>query len=211
MSERVMLHEPFHAHRQQHEADMMGIYIFLATELMLFGALLAVIFMVRVLHPHEVVEASKRMHVFIGAINTALLLTSSLAVALAVNAARAAMTRRAAWFLAAAAVLGLGFLALKGWEYAKEYRDGLLPVNNALPGFSGPVEHLFMNLYLIATGLHAVHLTIGIALVAGLAGGLGRGALPLPGRAVVVESCGLYWHLVDVVWVFLYPALYLAR
>lgn len=89
---------------------------------MLFGAIFAVIFVVRILHPHEVVEASRRMHILIGAINTAFLLTSSLAVALAVQAARAVMARRAARFLAAAALLGMAFVALKAFEYYKEYR-----------------------------------------------------------------------------------------
>jgi len=77
--------------------------------------------------------------------------------------------------------------------------------------FSSPIEQLFMNLYLVATGLHAAHMTVGIAILAGLAWRIGRRSLPLPGQAVTVAVCGLYWHLVDIVWVFLYPVLYLAR
>jgi cytochrome c oxidase subunit 3 len=186
-------------------------YVFLGTEIMLFGGVFAAIFVARLLHPAEVVEASKRMHLFVGAINTAVLLTSSLAVALAVLSARAAMARRSAAFLVGAALLGLTFLGLKAFEYSEEYREGLLPIFSDTPRFSSPAEQLFMNLYLLATGLHAVHVTIGIALLAGLAVRLARNSLRLPNRTIVVETCGLYWHLVDVIWVFLYPALYLAR
>jgi cytochrome c oxidase subunit 3 len=211
MADHSLVREPYRDARQQHEAAMMGMYVFLGTEIMLFGGLFAAILVVRALHPHEVVEASMRMHIFLGAINTGVLLTSSLAVALAVQAARAAMTRAAAAFLLAAVGLGLVFLSLKAMEYVREYHDGLLPVFGAPTRFSGPVEHLFMNLYLVATGLHAIHVTIGLVLLGALALRTALGGLLLPQRAVVVEVCGLYWHLVDVIWVFLYPVLYLAR
>jgi cytochrome c oxidase subunit 3 len=211
MTERVELHEPFRDARQQHAADMMGMYIFLASEAMLFGGLFLVIYVARIVHPREVVEASRQMHVFIGAANTAVLLTSSLLVALAVHAARAAMRSRAVVLLAGAAVLGLVFLGLKAFEYFQEYRDGVFPVLSDFGHFPNPTERLFMDIYLVATGLHAVHVAIGMALLSGLAMRLGRRSIELPRRAVVVEVCGLYWHLVDVIWVFLYPALYLAR
>lgn len=211
MAEPIELREPFRDATQQREADMMGMYVFLASEVMLFGGIFAVIFVVRVLHPREVVEASLRLHLFIGAANTAVLLTSSLAVALAVQAARAAWAGGAALLLAGAAALGIAFLGIKAVEYFEEYREGLLPGLSDPPHVSGPVEHLFMDLYLVATGLHAIHVTVGVALLGGLAARLAWRRLRLPERAVVVETCGLYWHLVDVIWVFLYPALYLAR
>jgi cytochrome c oxidase subunit 3 len=211
MADRVEVSEPFQGPAQQREAAMMGMFVFLGTEIMLFGGIFAAIFVVRVLHTEEVVEASKQLHVFIGGINTAVLLTSSLAVALAVHSARAAMVRRSAAQLAGAALLGLAFLGLKAFEYWEEYRDGLLPIFSDPPRFSNPAEHLFMNLYFLATGLHAVHVTIGIVLLAGVAVRLVLNSLRLPNRTVVVEASGLYWHLVDVIWVFLYPALYLAR
>ncbi len=207
----VEVHEPFRAGDQQRQADLFGTYVFLATELMLFGGLFAALFAIRTLHPEAFVAASKRLHLFIGAANTAVLLTSSLAVALAVRAARSGDGRRTARLAAGAALLGLAFLGLKGLEYGLEYRDRMLPVLVDRPRFADPAEHLFMNLYMVATGLHAIHLTIGIVLMGGLALRIRRRALALPGRAVVVETLGLYWHLVDVVWVFLYPALYLAR
>ena len=211
MADRTRTHEPFQEAPQQHEADMLGMYIFLASEIMLFGGIFAVAAAYRILHPQDVVEASKRLHVWIGALNTAVLLTSSLAVALAVHAARACKAGRAAALLACAGTLGLAFLCIKFVEYGKELSEGLLPGLSAPARFASPVHHLFMNLYLFATGLHAIHVTIGIVLLGTVALRVARGALRLPDRAVVVETAGLYWHLVDVIWVFLYPVLYLAR
>ena len=211
MSDRVQVHDPYQEAGQQHEADMMGMYLFLATEIMLFGGLCTVIVIYRFLHPQEVVEASRQLHLWIGAINTVVLLTSSLAVAAAVKAAQAAHHRMSATWLAGAASLGLGFLGLKAIEYHEEYMEGLLPILGDPPRFAGPVEQLFMNLYLFSTALHAIHLGIAIALVAILAWRLWRRRIPLPGQAVTIEVSGLYWHLVDIVWVFLYPILYLAR
>lgn len=166
---------------------------------MLFGGVFAAIFVMRGLHPQEFVAASKKMHLWIGAANTLVLLTSSLAVALAVAWARAGGARRAAGLLSGAAGLGLVFLGLKVVEYWLEYRDGLLPALSRPTHFSGPVEQLFMNAYLVATGLHAFHLSVAIGLLASLVWRIHWRSLPLPNRAVTVETCGLYWHLVDVV------------
>lgn len=205
------LREPYATLHQQRQAALLGMHVFLASEVMLFGGLFAVLLVVRVLHPHEVVEASRKLHVWIGATNTAVLLTSSLLVAIAVEAARATRARTSIWALAAAAALGLLFLGLKALEYTEEYREGLLPGFGDAVHLSGPVDRLFMNIYLVATALHAVHVTVGVVLLAAIALCLRRAWLPLLGRATVVENAGLYWHLVDVIWIFLYPVLYLAR
>ncbi|WP_372020712.1 cytochrome c oxidase subunit 3 [Tistrella mobilis] len=211
MAENVRLHDPYARPAQQRTADLMGMFVFLGTEIMLFGGLFAAIYVVRGLHPHEVVAASRRLHLFIGAANTAILLTSSLAVAVAVRAARAGRVRLGWMLLLGAALTGLLFLGVKGMEWGMEAEEGLLPFRGMSDGLSGPVDRLFMNLYMIATGLHAIHVSIGVVLLAGLALRIGIGRLQLPERAVVVEVAGLYWHLVDVIWVFLYPALYLIR
>jgi cytochrome c oxidase subunit 3 len=211
MTERMMVHEPYVEARQQHAADMMGIYIFLATEMMLFGGMFAVAYVMRILHSVDYIASSKHLHVWFGTINTAVLLTSSLAVALAVQAVRAGRDRQSASYLLGAALLGIGFLAIKAMEYATEYGEGRLPIPGAVMRFASPVEHQFMNLYLIATVLHAVHLTIGILLMTGVAIALLRRSWQPTNRATTVAVSGIYWHFVDVVWVFLYPALYLAR
>jgi len=211
MTDQIEVHEPYVAPRQQHAADMMGIYIFLGTELMLFGGLFAVAYVMRILHGGAYIASSKHLHVWLGTVNTAILLTSSLAVALAVVAARAGRDHRAAQFLFGAAALGIGFLAVKALEYTTEYGERILPLPGVATRFASPVEHQFMNLYLIATALHAVHLGIGILLLGGLAVRLLRPGWQPHNRVMTVIIAGIYWHFVDVVWVFLYPALYLAR
>ncbi|HEY1384746.1 MAG TPA: cytochrome c oxidase subunit 3 [Dongiaceae bacterium] len=210
MTEQIELHEPFVEAEQQRQSDLLGMFVFLGTEVMLFGGLFAVAFALRIQHAHEYAESSRHLHVWIGAINTAILLTSSLLVALAVSEAHRAMHRRAALLLAGAAALGIAFLGMKAVEYGKEYAEGVLPAVGSLH-FADRFEHLFMNLYFISTALHALHVTVGILLLAVIGVRLWRGGLPLPGRVMPVELTGLYWHLVDVIWIFLYPVLYLAR
>lgn len=211
MTDRIELHKPFVDAEQQRQADLLGMFVLLGTEVMLFGGLFAVAFALRIQHPHEYVASSRHLHIWIGAVNTAILLTSSLLVALAVHEAFRAMPRRAAMLLAGGAVLGVAFLVMKGVEYGKEYSEGLLPGLSHPAQFTGRVEHLFMNLYFIATTLHAFHVTIGIVVLAVIGIRLRRGSLPLPRRTIPIELAGLYWHLVDVIWIFLYPVLYLAR
>jgi cytochrome c oxidase subunit 3 len=211
MREGVRLSEPYVDAGQQHAAGMMGIYIFLATEIMLFGGLFAVALAIRIQHGADYIDASRQLHVWIGGINTAVLVTSSLAVALAVHAARLGRTRPAMMSLGIAAALGLTFFGIKALEYSNEFAEGLLPGLSDPGRFVTPTHRQFMDLYLIATSLHAIHLLIGIALLVGIMVRISRRSLVVPDRTIVVEVTGVYWHFVDVVWVFLYPALYLAR
>lgn len=211
MADRMPVHEPFADEAQQREAGVLGMYLFLATEVMLFGGLFVAAAVVRVLHPPAFAAASAKLQVAIGGVNTAVLLTSSLLVALAVAAADRAAYRRAAGLLAGAAAWGLVFLAGKGIEYDRELHAGLLPVPGVETRFADPVEQLFMNLYLLATGLHALHVVVGVLLLAVLAWRAALAAGDAPGPVRGIELGGLFWHLVDVIWIFLYPTLYLAR
>jgi cytochrome c oxidase subunit 3 len=206
--DQAELRMPYGTTAQQHDAAMMGMYVFLASEIMLFGGLFAVIFYCRVTHAADVVAISKQFHLWLATINTALLITSSLAVASAVTFVRAGRSRGAALFLAAAIVLGLAFLVVKGIEYGEEYGEGLLPGFADVAPLHGPAR-LFTDIYFVATSLHALHLAIGIVLLAVIAYRLAYRTLPR--QVVVSEVAGLYWHFVDVVWLFLYPALYLVR
>jgi len=199
-------HEPFPDVGRQRESDRLGMLIFLASEAMLFGGIFAAALALRVEHPADYVSAAHKLRLGLGTLNTAILLTSSLAAALAVEAARAGRTGRAAMALGSAAGLGVAFLAVKAFEYWAEYREGLTP-GTTTAHFSGPVEQLFMNLYFVGTGLHAIHVTIGILLMA--AASLNRRARH-DRQAVFISNVALYWHLVDIVWVFLFPTLYLA-
>jgi cytochrome c oxidase subunit III len=205
----VAVSEPYRTAEQQHQAAMMGMYIFLCSEVMLFGGIFTVAAVMHLTHDADIVEASKAMHYWVGGINTAVLLTSSLFVALAVEASKL-QKRSAGLLLAAAALLGLCFLGLKAYEYNAEFSEGLLPVPGVHPHFKSFAQHMLMNLYLIATALHAFHLTIGIILLTGLAVRLRMTSQPQL-RPIVIIVAGLYWHLVDVIWVFLYPVFYLAR
>jgi cytochrome c oxidase subunit 3 len=211
MRSGVQLREPYVDAGQQHAAGMMGIYIFLATELMLFGGIFAVALAIRIQHGADYIAASRQLHVWVGTINTIVLLTSSLAVAVAVHAAREGRARLAVLLLGIAAALGLAFLGIKAFEYWEEYGEGLLPSVSNPERFATPVHRQFMDLYLVATSLHAIHLLIGVLVLLGLMARIAGRTLSIPERSIVVAITGVYWHFVDVVWIFLYPALYLAR
>lgn len=202
---------PYSRGEQQRRAALTGMHIFLGTEIMLFGVLFVIAAVLRFLYTKEVVEISKEMHGLIGAINTAILLTASLLAALAVGAAEQGRHRLVMGLMLGAAILGLAFLGLKGFEYWSEFYEGTLPVAGSGWKLESPKERLFMDLYLIATGLHAVHLTIGILMFSGFAYAAATKRLALPARRVRVENAALYWHFVDLVWIFLYPVLYLVR
>lgn len=185
-----------------------GMWLFLASEVLLFGGLLLAYLYYRVQFAQAFAAASAHLDLWLGAVNTALLLTSSLSMALADHAAdhgdRHALRRRL-WFTA---LLGLLFLAVKGYEWYSEYSAGLAPLPGLAFEFAGAQPHqaeMFFNLYFAMTGVHALHLAIGIGLVIALAGYWRRAG------TARVRVTALYWHLVDLVWVFLYPLLYLVR
>ena len=186
----------------------LGMWVFIGSELLFFGALLAAYLAGRMHWPEGFGAASRHTHVVLGTLNTAVLLTSSALVAFAVACERHHAHRRyTARLLWATAALGLTFLAIKGYEYLTEWREGLFPG----PAFAlpQPGAQLFFMLYFFMTALHAVHLVCGIAAVGVFARAAGhRKAWVDPER---LEAVALYWHFVDVVWIFLYPFLYLVE
>jgi cytochrome c oxidase subunit 3 len=191
----------------RHDGDaftpQFGMWVFLASEVLFFGGLIVAYTYARSHWPDGFAAASHETHVVLGTINTALLLTSSACVALAVSLDR---RQWASWLLTAACALGIAFIAIKGVEYRKEWLEHLVPgANFRLANVQG--AELFFVLYFLITGLHAVHLTIGAGVLAFFAWGTHRGKpWALPRR---VEAAGLYWHFVDIVWIFLYPLIYL--
>ncbi|GFM30704.1 cytochrome c oxidase subunit 3 [Novosphingobium sp. PY1] len=199
---------PFARIARQREADRLGMLIFLATEVMLFGGVFAGALTVRLLHPGEYVHASQQMHYWLGGINTAVLLTSSLLVALAVSAVRDGRARLSGWLLGGAIGFALAFLVIKFTEYAIEWNDGVVPVYSPAH-LAGSVHELVMTVYFIGTGLHALHVTVGTILLGTMIWPLG--AARSDTGATTVGNAALYWHFVDIVWIFLYPTLYLAR
>ena len=199
---------PFDDRVVQADAARLGLWLFLATELLFFGPLFMGYFYGRVHFYDGFAEASRHTEVVIGTANTAVLLTSSFAMALAADA-RKTSGRLAARLLMVTAALGVLFLALKGFEYYKEWQEHLVPGIDFV--FAEPHQHgaeLFFYLYFAMTAVHAVHLTVGITIVAAMAVLLVRGheRVADPER---LEITALYWHFVDIVWIFLYPLLYL--
>ena len=195
---------------QQREAYTLGMWLFIATEVMLFGALFLAYTIYRLIYPATFAAAGRHLDVVLGSLNTAVLLTSSLTMALAVHAASVGGRRkRLVGYLLATVALGALFMVIKGIEYAKEYADRLIPGHAFVwVGADGPRAQLFFCFYFLLTGLHALHLTIGIIIVLGTAGLAWRGRFP-SANDTPVEMVGLYWHLIDIVWIFIFPALYL--
>lgn len=203
------LAEQFQRPAQQREAAELGMWVFLATEVLFFGGLFAAYTVGRVLYADAFAAASRHTDVLIGSVNTALLLTSSLTMALAVRAARLGRRSAVTWLLLATWLLGLMFLGLKAIEYAKDYHEHLVPaLNFAVEGAHQAQQKLFFVLYFLTTGLHAIHVTIGIGVISVLIVMNRRGRFSRAWNTPV-EISGLYWHFVDIVWIFLYPLLYL--
>ncbi len=203
------LAEQFDDLAQQSEAGTLGMWIFLATELLLFGGLFTGYISYRLAYYQGFHEASGHLYLTLGSINTAVLLTSSYLVARAVYAARQGWSRAIAGWLLGAVALGVVFLAIKATEYYLEYREHEIPwLDFQFQGAKPAHAQLFFVFYFLMTGLHAVHMLVGIALllIMALLARLGRFSTRYHNP---VELAGLYWHFVDIVWVFLYPALYL--
>lgn len=201
-------HEPFHDLARQREADRFGMAVFLASEAMLFGAVILGLLALRTFDVAAFATTSQRLSLASGTLNTAILLTSSFVVAVGVQARELGSSRLTTWLFGAAALLGVAFLAVKGLEYHSEYSEGLMPGVGARPSFGSPGARMFMDAYFAATGLHAIHVTVGIVLLAGSAW---RCRAADPPSDVTIGNIGLYWHLVDIVWLFLFPILYLSR
>ena len=200
--------EQFDDAPQQRAAATLGMWIFLATEVMFFGVLFFAYAIDRIHAPEAFAAASRHTNIVIGTANTAILLTSSFFMALAVRTAARGVTKATTALLLVTAGLGIVFAALKLTEYAIDYRDHLVPlVNFTFDPRYLPGAHVFFGLYFATTGLHLVHLTVGVVVLLVLARQVWR-ARP-NALADHVEVAGLYWHFVDVVWIFLYPCLYL--
>ncbi|HZS85649.1 MAG TPA: cytochrome c oxidase subunit 3 [Stellaceae bacterium] len=193
---------------QQGETAQLGMWIFLATEVLFFGGMMAAYLAYRMTYNADFDAAAKESVIWIGSVNTAVLVTSSLTMVMAIHAAAERERQPIVYFLLATAALGLIFLGLKGYEYVEDYNDAVVPVLNFHPkeGNPGAVE-LFWLFYFYATLLHAVHLTIGIILVFFMAVRAKRGAFDA-GYYAPLEVVGLYWSFVDTVWVFLFALIY---
>jgi cytochrome c oxidase subunit 3 len=223
-------HHPFLQHHfedlgQQHEASTLGMWFFLTTEILFFGGVLCAYWVYRIMYPEAWALGAAQQNTLYGGVNTLVLLTSSLTMALGVHAAQLGERRALVRYLALTAALGTAFLIIKGFEYHADYEERLVPrIAFDEADWTPPARlqqsdlyearmfahrvQLFLMCYYIMTGLHALHLIIGIAMLAIQAVLAWRGWFP-PAYYAPVEIAGLYWHFVDVVWIFLLPLLYL--
>lgn len=210
-AERAHVAHQFDDLGQQREASNLGMWAFLATEVLFFGGMFAVYAVYRTLYYDAFVEGSLYMDVVLGGVNTAVLLLSSYTVVLAVHAVQTGDNKGLVRNLIFTVILGTVFLIIKAFEYEHKFAQNLVPG----PGFAltgpdaGHIQIYFL-LYFIMTGLHAVHMVVGIGLMAVMAVKASKGRFTREYHNPI-EVSGLYWHFVDIVWIFLYPLFYLIQ
>ena len=201
----------FESVEQQAETSRLGMWAFLVTEVLFFGGLFTAYAVYRMQFPRAFTEASHHLDYIIGAFNTAVLISSSMTMALAVHAAQIGNRRRLVIFLALTILLGSVFLGVKVFEYHEKFVHHLVPGPHFyFEGAHGREAQLFFGLYFAMTGMHAVHMIIGIGMLSTLLVMSARGRFS-PEYNTPVELAGLYWHFVDIVWIYLFPLLYLIR
>jgi cytochrome c oxidase subunit III len=194
----------------QGETAQFGMWVFLVNETIFFGSLIFIYFLYRISYPHEFAAAGRDAVLWCGSVNLGLLVTSSLTMVLAINAAAQGGRRAMVLWLVATMALGIIFLFVKGYEYYRDFDDQVVPaVNFIMKPQEAPAGELFWVFYFIATALHAIHLSIGIGLLLYmLLWRIGRGEIT-PAYYAPLEVVGIYWSFVDTVWLFLYPCIYL--
>lgn len=207
-------HNKYLAHQfetieQQRDTALIGMWAFLVTEVMFFGGLFAAYSIYRFLYPEAYLMGSHHMNLLLGTINTGVLLTSSFTMVLAVHYAKEGHGKLLAFFLFVTFMLGIAFLGIKTVEYKEKYEHGLM-LGSLFHFHEGDTQHihLFMVLYFFMTGLHAIHVILGMGLMAVYGIMALKGKFPKE-RYMPIEILGLYWHFVDLVWVFLFPLFYL--
>ena len=203
------LQHHFDTLQQQHEASTLGMWLFLVTEVMFFGGLLMAYLLYRVWYPEAWAEGSRELDIALGGFNTVVLIGSSLTMALGVRAAQTGFPRATVIWLLLTIALGLTFLVVKFFEYEHKWEL------NHIPGFGFTFEgpharqvEIFLSLYFSLTGLHALHMIIGVSLMSVITWMAWKRRFS-PEWYTPVEMSGLYWHFVDIVWIFLFPLLYL--
>ncbi|MBC7924108.1 MAG: cytochrome c oxidase subunit 3 [Bryobacteraceae bacterium] len=199
----------FDTPEQQRAAAQAGTWAFLATEVLMFGALLTAWAVYRAWYGDAFALASNRMDVVVGTLNTGILLTSSLMMALAVTSAERGRRSATSIFLVGTILLGATFLVMKGMEYLHHYHLGEMPgFNWRYEGREAPHVEMFFVFYYVVTGLHAIHMIVGLGLLLVLLVRTWMGRFTEQ-YSTPVEMTGIYWHFVDIVWVFLFPLFYL--
>lgn len=199
-------HTALHFHRDD-EGTRLGMWLFLFTELLLFGGLFIAYSVYRYLHQSEFHLAAKELNTLYGALNTIILLTSSLTMALSIIAIQKNKKMLSIFLQIVTIFFALGFMANKFFEWTAKFHHGISPGSETLLSKSNG-EILFFGLYYVMTGLHGLHVIIGICLI-GYMTFLTMKEVITHDNNVKLETAGLYWHLVDIIWIFLFPLFYL--
>lgn len=199
----------FASAEQQRAAALLGMWIFLLTELLLFSGMFVSALVLRIMHPHAVTAAALHLKFWIGALNTAVLIVSSLTMTVAIEASRLGLARIVVRFMRITAAVGVVFLMLKGFEYYRDWAEHMMPFIRPDYALAGdPASRLFLDLYYIITILHAIHLSIGIGLMLVLSSMASKAGF-LQRHQNRIEISGLYWHFIDLIWMIVFPTLYL--
>lgn len=195
-----------HVHRDD-VGSKMGMWLFLFTELLLFGGMFLIYAVYRFSYPEHFTLAAMELNVTVGALNTVILLTSSLTVALAITALQKKNKFLSMMFLAITIVFALAFMVNKFYEWSAKISHGIYPGSEELLNKSDG-EILFFGLYYVMTGLHGLHVIIGVVVLAVVLAFIAKDKITSD-NYVILENSGLYWHLVDLIWIFLFPLFYL--
>ncbi|MDG5765977.1 cytochrome c oxidase subunit 3 family protein [Balneolales bacterium ANBcel1] len=194
---------------QQFESSKMGMWIFLVTEVLMFGGLFVAYIIYRAWHPDLFYMAAQELDVALGATNTVVLIASSLTIALAIRAVQLDKIKAAINYLSATLLLAGTFLVIKYFEYMDKFGKGIYPGQAySYEGIHHEMAVNFFSIYYMMTGLHGIHVLVGMALIGWMIIKAKKGAVH-SGYYTPVENTGLFWHLVDIIWIFLFPLLYL--
>lgn len=208
----IELEEQFTEKAQQRHAAKFGMWCWLVTELLLFAALFLAATVLRVMYPQSVSAAARHLKFWIGATNTAVLICSSLTMSGAIMASRQGLQKLMVRCMLATAALGGLFLLLKGYEYYEDYDEHMMPFLSWRPYALAhqPASTLFVDDYFVATGLHGVHLLTGVSIVLVMTWQASREGY-LSRHQNRIEILGLYWHFIDLIWIIVFPVLYVVN
>jgi len=204
---------------QQFDSATLGMWVFLLTEIMFFGGMFGAYTVYRSMYPEAFASTSLHMNPAFGAANTAVLIVSSLFMALAVRSARLGNQKLLQLFLVITMIFGIAFLVIKGFEYHEHWVDNKVPLISGHWDYSNDAEHphqaqyaqqaqILFCFYFFMTGFHAVHMLVGVGIMITILMMARKGTFSAQ-YFTPVEISGLYWHFVDIVWIFLFPLLYL--
>jgi cytochrome c oxidase subunit 3 len=201
----------FSTAEQQADAGKIGMWLFLVTEILLFGGLFVGFAIMQSLHREAFLEAHHHLDRWLGFVNTVVLLTSSYTMVMAVASARADRRKRVIVYLLLTLICAGVFLGIKFIEYSHKFHEGLLPGRYySHKGDTVPGQFMFFSFYFMMTGLHGVHILGGMAVIAWILRRAVRGDFS-HSYYTPVDLVGLYWHLVDLIWIYLFPLLYLIK